>query len=144
MNQKDERKCENILEAASLRKTEPRMAVLSALLRASRPMSQEKIAAKLSPNRPNKVTIYRTLETLVKKRVVHKAFLEERVVYYEISDRCTEQQCHPHFTCRRCGETRCIPEVTLPMAKNPLKGFEIIHQQVRLEGFCPECSGRRA
>jgi len=142
VSQKDERRCEGILKGASLRNTEPRMAVLSALLRASRPMSQEQISAKLSPYGPNKVTIYRTLETLVKTGVVHKAFLEERVVHYELSDRCTEKQCHPHFTCRRCGETRCMPEVTLPMAKSPLKGFKITHQQVRLEGFCPECSGR--
>ncbi len=142
MSQRDEKRCEGILAGASLRKTEPRVAVLSTLLRASRPMSQEQIAAKIGGG-ADKVTIYRTLESFINSGIVHKAYLQERIWHYELSDRCTEKQCHPHFTCKRCGDTRCMPEVILPMAKSPLKGFEITHQQVRLEGFCPECSEHR-
>ena len=139
MSQRDERRCEGILEAASLRRTEPRMAVLSALLKASRPMSQEQIAAKICGG-ADKVTIYRTLESFINSGIVHKAYFEKRSWHYELSDRCTEKQCHPHFTCSSCGQTFCMIDLSLPLAKSPHKGFKIEHQQVRLEGLCPECA----
>ena len=139
MNGKIETKCENLLKGASLRRTGPRMAVLSALLKAKRPITQEEIAAKTGANGPDKVTIYRILEILIDAGLVHKVYLSERAQHFELADNCTESQCHPHFTCSSCGQTFCMTDLSLPLAKSPHRGFKIKHQQVRLEGLCPEC-----
>jgi Fur family ferric uptake transcriptional regulator len=88
----------------------------------------------------NKVTIYRTLESLVKVGLVHRAFMQERAWHFELADHCSETQCHPHFTCSSCGTTHCLTEFSVPMAPSSYKGFIIQHQQVRLEGLCPACS----
>jgi len=134
----EQKKCEHILKKARLRRTGPRLEVLSVLLKSKKPLTQEEIAGKLKDG-PDKVTIYRILETLLDEGIVHKAFLQERSWHYELADKCTERQCHPHFTCTNCGETRCMPELKFPLAKSPYKGFKIKHQQIRLEGLCPEC-----
>jgi len=135
------KKVEQLLSKVNLRRTGARMSVLSVLVDAGKPQSARQIASRLGPDCPDKVTIYRVLETLVGAGLVHRAFLQKRSCYYERSDRCTESQCHPHFTCVKCGGTYCLTEVTIPMAESPYKGFTIRHQQVRLEGLCPACGG---
>ena len=118
-----------ILSSAGLRRTSPRIAVLNVLLRARRPQTAYQIATKLPHPIPNKVTIYRTLETFLTAGLVHKAFMQEKSWYFELSHNCTENQCHPHFTCTSCGGMHCLTEISLPMAKSPYKGFVIGRQQ---------------
>ncbi|MHC4620342.1 MAG: Fur family transcriptional regulator [Planctomycetota bacterium] len=86
------------------------------------------------------MTIYRVLESLLKAGIVHKAFLDERTWRFELAHNCTESQCHPHFTCTNCGDTHCLPDVSVPMAESPQKGFVVDRQRVQLEGLCPKCN----
>lgn len=133
-------KARKMLKAANLYRTKPRAAVLKVLLKAGKPLTQDQIARRLGRKRLDKVTIYRTLESLFKVGLVHKAFIQKRTWHFELADRCTEAQCHPHFTCTNCGRTHCMTEMSLPMVKSPHRGFVIKHQQVRLEGLCPKCA----
>jgi Fe2+ or Zn2+ uptake regulation protein len=66
--------------------------------------------------------------------------LGNRAWHFELANRCTEKQCHPHFTCTNCGVTHCLTDITLPLAQVSRKGFVISRQQVRLEGLCPACA----
>ena len=129
-----------MLKAAKLYRTKVRIAILKVLMKADEPLSQNQIARRLGKKHFDKVTIYRTLESLLKVGLVHKAFIEKRAWHFELADNCTESQCHPHFTCTSCGSTHCLTEISLPMAKSPHKGFVIHRQQVRLEGLCPACA----
>lgn len=131
-------KAVKLLFSAGLRQTEPRIAILETLLKASAPVTQEQIAEDIGPSAPNKTTIYRTLMNLVEKNLVHKAFLEERTWHFELAHHCGEHQCHPHFTCSVCQQTRCLPEVAMPLVQLP-KGYVMDRQQVRVEGICSEC-----
>lgn len=131
--------CE-MLKDANLYCTAGRVVILTVLMKAGKPLSQNQIARRSGKNHFDKVTIYRTLESLHGVGLVHKAFIDKRARHFELSHNCTESQCHPHFTCTNCGKTTCLKGVTLPMAKSPHKGFVIHRQQVRLEGLCPECS----
>jgi len=129
-----------ILKAAKLYHTEHRMAILKLLLKAKKPLSQEQIAQRLTKKHFNKVTIYRTLESFCEAGLVHRAFTQKRAWHFESARDCSESQCHPHFTCTSCGHTHCLTEMTPPLIKSPHKGFIIRHQEVRLEGLCPECA----
>jgi Fe2+ or Zn2+ uptake regulation protein len=137
-------KVRGMLKTAELYCTEARVAVLKVLLRAPSPLRQNQIAARLATKTLNKVTIYRTLESLVEAGLVHRAFMQKRAWHFELAHHCSERQCHPHFTCLDCGDTHCLTGVSLPMAKSPLKGFVISRQQVRLEGWCPACAENRS
>ncbi|UCE99277.1 MAG: hypothetical protein JSV82_08960, partial [Planctomycetota bacterium] len=67
MKTETKRKIEALLCLTKLRRTKGRLAILGVLFEASRPVTQEQIAAKLGPTGPNKVTIYRTLESFIKE-----------------------------------------------------------------------------
>jgi Fur family ferric uptake transcriptional regulator len=129
-----------MLKTAKLYCTQHRISILNVLFQAGKPLSQEQIASRLGKNGFDKVTIYRTLESFVKAGLVHKAFVDKRASHYELAHNCTEKQCHPHFTCTKCGNTHCLMEISLPMAASPHKGFVIHRQQVHLEGLCPKCA----
>jgi Fur family ferric uptake transcriptional regulator len=133
-------KAHEMLKAAKLYCTAGRVAILTVLMKAGKPLSQDQIARRSGKNHFDKVTIYRTLESLLGVGLVHKVFIDKRARHFELSHNCTESQCHPHFTCTSCGGTTCLTGVTLPMAKSPHKGFVINRQQVRLEGLCPACA----
>lgn len=142
MSQGTIKKCEKLLRASGLRRTRPRMAVLSALFEAIKPLSQQQIAKQIPKDVPDKVTIYRTLERLAEANIVHKAYLQDRVWHFELAHNCTQKQCHPHFTCDECGSTFCLTQLNMPMARSPHNGFLFTHQQVRLQGLCPDCANK--
>jgi Fur family ferric uptake transcriptional regulator len=132
-------KINRILLSAKLKRTEPRKTILRVLLKAEGPKSAEEILSTIGQSGPNKVTVYRTLESMAEAGIVHRAFIEGRSQYYETGDKCTEQQCHPHFVCIECGRTICLPEASVPMTTYAPAGFVIHRQQTRLEGLCPKC-----
>jgi Fur family ferric uptake transcriptional regulator len=133
-------KARRALQDARLYCTEARIAILKVLLQAVTPLRQDQIAEQLTERILNKVTVYRTLESLVVAGLVHRAFLHDRAWHFELADHCTEKQCHPHFTCTSCGVTHCLTDISVPLARIPDKGFVINRQQVRLEGLCPACA----
>ncbi|MFQ6035878.1 MAG: Fur family transcriptional regulator, partial [Sedimentisphaerales bacterium] len=131
---------QEMLKAAKLYCTKCRVAILKVLLKTGKPLRQEQVAKRLGKKRFNKVSIYRTLASLLEVGLVHRAFMHERAWHFELAKDCSESQCHPHFTCTSCGDTHCLTGMTLPMAKSLHKGFVIHRQQVRLEGLCPACT----
>lgn len=128
----------NVLQAAKLRQTEPRIAIISTMLASEHPLTQEQIAEQIGTEAPNKTTIYRNLMHLVEKNVVHEAYMEERSQYFELAHHCGKVQCHPHFTCSRCHRTLCLTGVAAPLVDLP-EGFSMQRQQIRIEGICPKC-----
>jgi Fur family ferric uptake transcriptional regulator len=140
MTLKPDDKARAMLKRAKLYCTQSRIVVLQALLEAARPLRQDQIAPQPSRRAVNKVTVYRTLESLIDAGLVHRAFMQNRACYFELADHCTDKQCHPHFTCTNCGITHCLTGVSLPMVKIADKGFVVHRQQVRLEGLCPACA----
>jgi Fur family ferric uptake transcriptional regulator len=133
-------KARHMLKDAELYCTKARVAVLKTLMWASSPLRQDQIGAQLIAHTFDKVTIYRTLESLTAAGLVHRVFMHERAWHFELADHCTDRQCHPHFTCLSCGATHCLTDIALPMARIPHKGYIINRQQVRLEGLCPACA----
>jgi len=131
-----------MLKLAKLYCTENRIAVLKILLQASKPLSEEKILAKFGRNSPDKVTIYRTLETFCNAGLVHRAYVHKRAWHFELANHCGSIRCHPHFTCKSCGQTQCLLGLSVPLVKGLKKGFVIHRQQVRLEGLCPACASK--
>ena len=140
MNENLDAHIDNMLKNSGLYRTDNRVLILKMLYKAGKPLSQEKISRQSGNIHFDKVTIYRTLESLVKAGLVHKAYINKRASHYELAHRCTEKQCHPHFTCTKCGSMHCLTDLSLPMAAHNHKGFIINHQQVHLEGLCPSCS----
>jgi len=133
----------DILQSHGLRRTQGRMKILSVLKSARRPLSHTQILTRLGEPGVNRVSVYRALETFVNAGFVHRAFVDGRTRVFEVADRCGPQQCHPHFSCRRCGSVTCMTDVVLPVAKGLPEGYTIDRQKVHIEGVCGPCNGRR-
>ena len=134
------KRIDELLDSAKLKKTLPRKKVLEVMLNAKQTQTADEIYSAIGKRGPNRVTVYRTLESMVKAGIAHRAFVAEESQHFELADKCTEHQCHPHFICTGCGKTSCLHEASVSMAKNTPAGFIIRRQQIRLEGLCPKCA----
>ena len=129
-----------LIRRAGLRCTAGRLAIIEVLGASVKPLTRKQIADALGQTSLDKVTIYRALERFVERGVAHKACTQDRTAYFELADKCTEHQCHPHFTCTSCGSVSCFTHISLPLLKSPQNGFTIERQRVHLEGLCPKCT----
>ena len=134
---------EGRLREHGLRATRARTRLLSVLQRARRPLSHTDILSRLRGAPVNRVTVYRTLDALTEAGLVHRAYINDRTWTFETSDRCGRQQCHPHFSCRKCGLVACMTQVHVPFAKGFPEGYLAERQKVHIEGLCPSCAKGR-
>ena len=132
----------DILDGYGFRRTRAREKILKVLVASRRPLSQEEIGRRMGNEAPDRVTIYRTLEAFRRAGLVHRAYTRRRRWVYETAERCTPRQCHPHFTCHGCGQTTCMADVVVPLARGLPEGFVADRQRVHLEGWCPDCSAK--
>ena len=131
-----------VFHAHGLRCTRGQKRVFEILKSARGPLTHAQILARLRGTGLNRVTIYRGLESFVRVGLVHRAYIRERTWAFETADRCKEDRCHPHFTCRDCGAVACMTDVTVPLATGLPKGYIAKRQQVHIEGICASCAAR--
>lgn len=133
---------EKILKDHGLNCTEMQIATLNVLIQAKQPVSQCDIMDSLADKNPDKTTIYRILERFCAKGIVHKAYVDKRAWEYELGDKCTDHQCHPHFKCTNCGKITCLFDVHMPLVEGLGKDFIFQRQKIMIEGIGPECSAK--
>ena len=89
----------------------------------------------------NKSTVYRILERLEDDGILHSFTGQDGLTWYAFneinessqSDRLTT---HPHFQCRDCGKTECLPiDVSVPeVAEHSIESVSLL-----LVGKCADC-----
>lgn len=128
-----------LLEAAGLKATPQRVRVLSALREAGEAMTPQALLAALrEEGRMDKVTLYRTLETLAASGLASRHEAGDASVRY-----CLAGPAHPdhaHFYCLRCKRLYCLDPGAVTVGAD-LPGVE--HVSVRLEGACRDCREAR-
>jgi Fur family transcriptional regulator, ferric uptake regulator len=130
-----------ILHAAGLRRTPVRTGVIELLAAASRPMAVPDLLGKL-PRGTDVVTVYRTLNTLAKKKLARRVRGEDRSWLYELNSTRSDDHLHAHFVCDECGTVECLPEVEAPALPRGLKlarGYDVSKQELTLHGTCAKC-----
>jgi Fur family ferric uptake transcriptional regulator len=89
----------------------------------------------------DRVTLYRTLESLLEKGIIHKAFQENNEIYYAIcGESCstnTHKHDHAHFKCMKCNIVSCLElDEAIKIA---LPSYEINKVSIHMEGMCDLC-----
>lgn len=131
-----------LLKKNGLRCTQVREMVLKALLYEGRPLSHSEMISKKPISEFDRVTIYRTLESLQKARLIHQIKGTDGISRYSANDLNDDSKCsgdHIHFHCSTCQKMTCLPEQALPWIKAP-KGFEIHSKQLVVYGKCTKCA----
>ncbi len=131
---------DQILRAHRLRLTPGRKAILGLFIRRKHALSHADIERWLQP-RYDRVTVYRTLRTFLKRGLIHKVLDDEGALKYALcSDTCTattHHHNHVHFKCNRCGETSCL-EVDIPPVHLP-RGYRASEWNLLIQGVCHKC-----
>lgn len=91
------------------------------------------------------VTVYRTLNTFVKKKLVHRVRGEDRSWLYASGNMLQDRprHLHPHFVCDSCGKVDCLESAHIPASFVDSLGvqnsYEVTYPEVVLHGRCPKC-----
>lgn len=136
----------DILERHQLKKTEPRLQVLSVLSNRRVATSQPELE-RLLGKEVDRVTLYRTLNTFEKNGIIHKVLDMHGTSNYALcSDSCTADQHndqHVHFNCTRCEQIYCLNEVKVPGLQGIPHGFEPTGTDLIIYGFCRDCTEKK-
>ncbi|MBZ5500525.1 MAG: transcriptional repressor [Acidobacteriia bacterium] len=136
------KKTTQLLKTTGLRRTTAREAILQMLASAGRPLSHQDILKRRKGTVSlDRVTVYRTLETLQEAGLLHRIqgmdgswrFCRHKS---ESPDKCAGN--HIHFLCSRCDQMSCLPEQPLPWVAAPV-GATIHSKQLVVYGHCAAC-----
>ena len=89
----------------------------------------------------DRVTLYRTLNVLEEKGILHKAYTENNETYFAIcTSNCTTAEHdhkHIHFKCEKCMVVKCVkPQNSIEI---DLPNFQINSLNVEVSGVCDNC-----
>lgn len=136
---------EHLLKRHQLKRTEPRLRVLSLLSNKSVATSQPDLESVIGD--VDRVTLYRILSAFEEKGIIHKVFdLNGTANYALCSSNCDEHDHHDehlHFNCTLCKNVYCLDDLDLPQIKLPA-GFKLEGFSFSATGLCPKCINKEA
>ena len=128
-----------MLKKRNLKATSNRLNLLTKMQNNGSAMSFSKIQNTMQPI--DRVTLYRTIEKLKEKGIIHTAFQSNNEIYYAICgmDCSSENHVHNHihFKCSKCETVTC--EDVLNSLNISLPRHEIHNISVNVKGICEVC-----
>ncbi|MGB3454551.1 MAG: transcriptional repressor [Moheibacter sp.] len=131
---------EKILKFRNIHPTAMRLLVLKKLQQSEHAVSLNEMES-LFEN-ADKTTLYRTLKTFEKNKLVHSIDDGSGSMKYALCDnscKCLPENAHIHFHCNNCGLTYCMKEYSLPEFSLP-KNFTAREASLVIKGLCENCS----
>lgn len=128
-----------LLKQADLKQTHARLAVLSFLDFANRPLSADEIYdhVRAEHEEADRATIYRILDTFVKKGITAKLEFGEGKYRYELAG-----DDHHHLICETCGSVTDISDCNISDLEKDIKikkGFLVKRHSLEFYGLCSSC-----
>lgn len=129
-----------MLSQRGIAPTAMRLLVLEELRKVDTAISLSALEATME--KADKVTIYRTLKTFEKHKLVHAIEDGSGSLKYALcaaSCECRPEDVHAHFHCNQCSDTYCLKEYHLPLISLPEK-FQLKGMSLVLNGLCEKCA----
>lgn len=132
--------CEALLKEKGLKTTKQRLRLLKVLQESTTPLNAEMILEKMKGTLSgcNLSTVYRNMEILLDRDVVHEINIDQKS-YYAIN-----QSQHGHYIqCIHCKEMTRIEGCPLESYERDLEtktGYKIVKHRVELFGICKKCA----
>ena len=130
-----------LLKDKKLRQTPARKEILKVFLGKHVAHSHAELELKLN-NRFDRVTIYRTLDTFLKKGIIHKIPSGDGASLFALCVGCNEHEHHDnhvHFKCTQCGTSECLIDQSVPEISLP-EGYKMADANLLIEGTCRNCA----
>ncbi|MDR1225412.1 MAG: TonB-dependent receptor [Prevotellaceae bacterium] len=122
------------------RNTRAKQLIINILKTENSALCHEEIEKRL-PEKMDRVTIYRILQSFYDDGKVHKVVGNDGKTCYALCHSCTtgnHHDNHPHFHCITCGTITCI-EKPVTQQKLPL-GYRAVSTSSYVSGYCKKCS----
>jgi Fur family ferric uptake transcriptional regulator len=132
---------EQLLKKHHLRVTDSRKQVLDIFLNKKFAISHSFLEQELKHSH-DRVTIYRNLYSFLENGIIHKVLDEGGSSKYALCSSCNDHKHthdHVHFKCEKCGETKCLNELPIPVIKLP-NGFIAKEIGILIQGICDKCN----
>jgi Fur family ferric uptake transcriptional regulator len=129
----------HMLRTAGLKVTTPRIAILSEFIKHSVPLSALEIQNELARTGSDIVTVYRTLSSFEKAKLLRKVDLRREAVYYELTSHH-----HHHIVCTHCGEFEDVQDCSIEIIGKKVlsrskKFNHITDHALEFFGVCRTC-----
>lgn len=122
------------------RATHHRIRILAALLAEQHALTHREIEERLNVKEQlDRVTLYRVLEWLNKKNLVHKIAGDDRVWRFRVNTEFHSHQ-HAHFICTRCTRITCLSDFKIKSGPSLPLGFLFYEIELTVKGLCAECA----
>lgn len=131
---------ENKLKSRTIKPTAMRILVLQYLMKQEKAVSLNSIEDAFE--NADKSTLYRTLKTFEKNRLVHTVDDGTKQLKYALcleSCQCQSVDLHYHFHCNNCLSTFCLTDQNVPQIELPTK-FKMQQANMVIKGLCAECN----
>jgi len=117
------------LKEAGLRITQPRVAILAALIKTGRPTSIDALHGELGPNSCDIVTVYRCMAAFESIGLVRRAFLINGTSLYEINLGDPNRY---HVVCK---QTNKVEELDAASANELRRAVQTVEDTLRSQGY---------
>ena len=131
---------ENKLYHRNIKPTAMRLLILQFLMKQEKAISLNSIENAFE--KADKSTIYRTLKTFEKNKLVHTIDDGTKKLKYALcleSCRCNTSDLHYHFHCNQCHSTFCLTNQHIPDIQLPTN-FTMQQANMVIKGMCAECN----
>lgn len=128
------------LKLNNLSLTNHRIELLSVLSTCDKAVTEKELEVLMNGN-CNRTTIYRNLNSLVEKKIVHRILSGDAVKYKLVSPKKESEKKadHVHFDCKSCNTTFCLEDLAIQDFTLP-EGFTKLENQFIIFGICKNCS----
>jgi Fur family transcriptional regulator, ferric uptake regulator len=117
------------LKSASLRITQPRLAILAALSKRAQPTSIEQLHEDVGPDNCDLVTVYRCMAAFEEIGLVRRAFFHNGTALYEID---LGQPTQYHVVCK---STNRVDELDSEISDDLRRSIEVVQEKLRARGY---------
>ncbi len=139
-----EKSTNQLIRESGLKATGSRSRILRVLSNAKKPLRIKDIYDRCQnpEEEMNMVTIYRTIETYIKKGLVHRVDFGEDAAYYELHD---TKHHHHYITCTECKRHDCVDNCAYnhsePDIQSQLPNYKTVtYHSVEYFGVCTACT----
>jgi Fe2+ or Zn2+ uptake regulation protein len=135
---KENDELKDILSKKSLRVTQPRLEILKVLKDCHKPVTISEMQDKLGKTKMDQATIYRTMDSFLKKRIVATYDFKDNFTRYEM---IVDRDHHHHVVCKKCGKVENIEDCFSNEIEKDLKkkGYKEITHYMEFFGICKKC-----
>lgn len=129
------------IRKSGARLTQPRTAVLAAMMATRDAMSHNDVVENLPAGHEiDRVTVYRVLDWLTESGIAHRVAGDDRVWRFTLNGPGKHSHEHAHFACSACGRVECLTNISTASRFRLPSGYVSREVELTIKGLCAKCS----